>query len=114
VATIAQETIENILELMGRLSILIDLASSSELSIFNVYGETEETFYVLEQLQNTKERGIASYSRLSTLLLKISEVQPFAPAAMMEMLTYAVEQAEATVNAGEATVKEARNDWRIL
>jgi hypothetical protein len=56
VATIAQETIENILELMGRLSILIDLASSSELSIFNVYGETEETFYVLEQLQNTKER----------------------------------------------------------
>jgi hypothetical protein len=114
VATIAQETIENILELMGRLSILIDLASSSELSIFNVYGETEETFYVLEQLQNTKEKGIASYSRLSTLLLKVSEVQPFAPAAMMEMLAYAVEQAEATVNAGEATVKEARNDWRIL
>jgi hypothetical protein len=33
---------------------------------------------------------------------------------MMEVLTYAVEQAEATVNAGEATVKEARNDWRIL
>jgi hypothetical protein len=113
VAAISQETIENILELMGRLSILIDLASSSELSIFNVYGETKETFYVLEQLQNTKERGIASYSRLSTLLLRVSEVQPFAPAAMMEMLTYAVEQAEATVNAGEATVKEARNDWSI-
>jgi hypothetical protein len=113
VAKISRETIEIILALMGNLSILIDTASSTELSIFNHYGETEEIFYVLEQLQNTKERGISSYSRLSTLLLRISEVQPSASIAMTEMLAQAIEQAQATVDAGEATVKEAKNDWSI-
>jgi hypothetical protein len=113
VAEISKETIEKILDLIGRLSTLIDAASSTELSIFNAYGETEEMVYVLEQLQNTKERGISSYSRLSTLLLKVSEVQPSAPVVMLEMLIKAIEQAQATVDAGEATVKEARNDWSI-
>jgi hypothetical protein len=112
-AKISKETIDKILELMGRLSILVDIASSTELSVFNTYGETEEIVYVLEQLQNTKERGISSYTRLSTLLLKVSEVQPSAPIAMLEMLVKAVEQAKGTIDAGEATVKEARNDWSI-
>jgi hypothetical protein len=113
VAEISNETIEKILDLIGRLSTLIDAASSTELSIFNAYGETEEMVYVLEQLQNTKERGISSYSRLSTLLLKVSEVQPSAPVVMLEMLIKAIEQAQAAVDAGEATVKEAKNDWSI-
>jgi hypothetical protein len=113
VAEISKETIEEILKLMGRLSVLIDRASSTELSIFNTYGETNETIYVLEQLQNTKDKGVASYSRLSTLLLKVSEVQPTASIAIIEMLIKAIEQAQATVDAGEATVKEARNDWSI-
>jgi hypothetical protein len=114
VAKIPQETIEKILELMGRLSVLVDAASYSELFIFKTYGETEGMLYVLEQLQNTKERGIASFSRLSTFLLKISEVQPSSPIAMSQMLIQSIEQAEATVDAGEATVKEVKNDWGIL
>jgi archaellum component FlaC len=112
-AEISKETIDKILELMGRLSILIDKASSSELTIFNIYGETQEMSDVLEQLQNTKERGISSYSRLSSLLLKISEVQPSASAAIVNMLNQSIQQAQATVDAGEATVKEAKNDWSI-
>jgi hypothetical protein len=113
VAKISKETVEKILELMGRLSALIDTASSTELSIFSAYGETEEMVDVLEQLQNTKERAISSYSRLSTLLLRISEVQPSAPVAISEMLIKAVEQAQATIDAGDATVREAKNDWSI-
>jgi hypothetical protein len=71
------------------------------------------TLYPLEQLQNTKERGISSYSRLSTLLLRISKIQPVASIAMTEMLAQAIEQAQATFDAGEATVKEARHDWSL-
>lgn len=112
-AELSKGTIDKILELMSRLSVLINTASSTELFIFNTYGETEEIFYVLDQLQNTKERGISSYSRLSTLLLKVSEVQPSAPVAMTQMLIQSIEQAQATIDAGEATVKEARNDWSI-
>jgi hypothetical protein len=113
VARISAETIERILNLMGCLSGLIDIASSTELAIFNTYGEMGEIPYVLEQLQNTKEKGIVAYSRLSTLLLKVSEVQPSVSTAMMEMLRKAIEQAEATVEAGLATVKEVKNDWSV-
>ena len=110
VAEIPPETIAKILELIGRLSILIDRASAAELSIFNIYGETEEIAYVLEQLDNTKERGIVAYTRLTGLLLKVSRFQPSAPMAMVEMLAQSIEIAEAIVDAGEATVKEATID----
>jgi hypothetical protein len=113
VAEIPPETIAKILQLLGRLSILIDRASAAELSIFNTYCETEEIVSVLEQLQNTKERGVDAYTRLSGLVLKISGFQPSAPTAMVEMLTRSIEIAEATVDAGEASVKEAKSDWNI-
>jgi hypothetical protein len=86
VAEIPPETIAKILELLGKLSVLIDRASATELSVFNIYGETEEVADVLEQLVNTKDRGINAYSRLSSLLLKISGFQPSAPTAMRAML----------------------------
>ena len=110
VAEIPPETIAKILELIGRLSILIDRSSAAELKIFNTYGETEEVAYVLEQLNNTKERGEVAYTRLTGLLLKVSRFQPSAPMAMVEMLTQSIEIAEAIVDAGEATVKEATID----
>jgi hypothetical protein len=110
VAEIPPETIAKILELIGRLSTLIDRASAAELAIFNTYGETEEVAYVLEQLDNTKERGVIAYTRLTSLLLKVSRFQPSAPIAMVEILTQSIEIAEAIVDAGEATVKEATID----
>jgi hypothetical protein len=115
VAEIPPETIAKILELIGRLSILIDRASAAELAIFNTYGEpeTEEVAYVLEQLDNTKERGVIAYTRLTGLLLKVSRFRPSAPMAMIEMLAQSIETAEAIVDAGEATVKESKSDWNI-
>ncbi len=114
VAEIPPETIAKILELLGRLSVLIDRASATELLVFDTYGETEEVAYVLEQLENTRERSTVAYTRLSALMLKISRFQPSAPVAMVQMLIQSMQTAEAIVNAGEATVKEARNDWNIL
>ena len=109
-AEITPETIAKILELIGRLSILIDRSSAAELAIFNTYGETEEVAYVLEQLDNTKEKGVVAYTRLTSLLLKVSGFQPLAPRVMVEMLAQSIETAEAIVDAGEATVKEATID----
>ncbi len=68
---------------------------------------------VLEQLTNIKERATSSYSRLSNLLLRISEMQPIASTATLELLSKTIEQAQATVDAGDATVREAKNDWNI-
>lgn len=68
---------------------------------------------MLEQLQNTQERGVDAYTRLSGLMLKISGFQPSAPTAMVKMLERSIEIAEATVEAGEASVREAKLDWNI-
>ncbi|MFB2981168.1 hypothetical protein [Microseira sp. BLCC-F43] len=113
-AQLPDETIAIILELQRRLVKLIDQAGATELSVFDRFGETETTASVLEQLTNIRERATSSYSRLSNLLLRISEFQPIAPAATIELLTQTIEQAEATASAGEATVREAKSDWNLL
>lgn len=113
-AQLSEETLKTILELEGRLAKLIHQASLTELFIFERYGETTETMTVLEQLINIKERATSSYSRLSNLLLRVSEVQPIASNAMLELLIQAIEQAQATIDAGNATVQEAKIDWNLL
>lgn len=53
------------------------------------------------------------FSRLSNLLLRISEFQPIAPPATLELLAQTIEQAEATADAGEATIRESKSDWNV-
>ncbi|MEG4588754.1 hypothetical protein QUA54_26580 [Microcoleus sp. MOSTC5] len=66
---------------------LFNQAKATKPSIFEIFGETEATASVLEQLTNIRKRATSSYSRLSNLLLRISEFQPIAPAATIELLT---------------------------
>jgi uncharacterized protein with PhoU and TrkA domain len=113
VAEIPKRTISEVLELMGKLLKLINTAAHSELSAFNKYGETGQIAYVLEQLQNVKEKAVSTYTRLSTIVLKISETQPTLTPTMMGMLIKAIEQAKATVSAGEASINEVKSEWRL-
>ena len=112
-AELAEETLTIILELERRLAKLIHQASAAELSIFEIYGETAATMTVLEQLTNIRERATSSYSRLFNLLLRISEVQPIASTATLELLAQTIKQAQATADAGNATVQEAKTDWNL-
>ena len=43
----------------------------------------------------------------------VAEIPPSAPTAMVKMLTQSIDAAEATVDAGEASFKEAKSDWNI-
>ena len=63
---------------------------------------------------NIRERATSAYSRLSSLLLRISEFQPIAPPATLELLAQTIDQAEATADAGDATIQEAKSDWNLL
>ena len=112
-AELPNETITIVLELRRRLVKLIHQAAATELYIFERFGEIEATASVLEQLPNIRERAISSYFRLSNLLLRISEFQPIAPSATLELLAQTIEQAEATADAGEATNRESKSDWKI-
>ena len=112
-AKLTQETITTILNLQARLLVGIDQASSAEFAIFQQYGEIEATATVLEQLQNATERLRNPYSRFYTLLLRISESQPTASSAMLNLLTQTIEQAEADASAIEATIREAKRDFNL-
>lgn len=113
-AKLAQETITNILNLQQRLLAGIDEAKAAEFAIFEQYGEIEATAAVLEQLQNATERLRNPYSRFYTLLLRISESQPTASSAMLNLLAQTIEQAEADADAVAATIREAKIDFNLL
>lgn len=112
-AEVSEETLKIILELQLRLVKLIHQASATELSIFEKYGETATTMAVLEQLTNIRQRATSYYSRLFNLLLRISELQPIASIATLKLLRQTIEQAQATADAGDATVREAKTDWNL-
>ena len=110
---LSDENLTVILESQRRLAKLINQASATELFIFESHRETAATMTVLEQLTNIKERATSSYSRLSNLLLRISEMQPIASTATLELLSKTIEQAQATADAGDVTVREAKTDWNL-
>jgi hypothetical protein len=112
-AEIPKGTILEILDLMRRLTELINTSAYLELSVFNKYGEIGQISYVLEQLQNVKEKAISTYTRLSTILLRISETQPSLTATMSDRLNKAIDQAKATISAGEASIKEVIEEWSL-
>ncbi|OCR00500.1 hypothetical protein BCD67_10935 [Oscillatoriales cyanobacterium USR001] len=113
-AKLPAETIASILNLQARLLAGIDVAKAAEFAIFEQYGETEGTATVLEQLQNAAERLRNPYSRFYTLLLRISESQPMASSAMLNLLAQTIEQAQAALAASAASVQEAKIDWNII
>jgi len=113
VAKLPDETITTVFTLQRRLIERIDNATATEATIFEQFGETEETVPELEQLQNVRERTTSSYSRLYTLLLRVSESQPTATSATLNLLAQAIEQAHSTDAASEASVQDIKRNWNL-
>jgi hypothetical protein len=113
-AKLSNETIKIVLDLQQQLLTIIDQATALGFIIFEQYGETETSLSDLQQLDNVKERADTYYSRFYTLLRRIAESQPLADTAMLNLLQQSIEQAQATVEALEATIKEIKGDLNIL
>lgn len=92
---------------------LIDEAKATEWMLLETYGETEESILELEQLQSGAERLRDPYHRLYRLILSISEIQPNATTATLELLARTVEQFEATAEAVEASTQESKRIWNL-
>ncbi len=112
-AKLPEETITIIFNLQRRLLERIDEATATEATIFERFGEAEETIPELEQLQNVRERATSSYSRLFTLLLRVAEAQPMATSATLNLLAQSIEQAQANDAATEASVKDVKRNWNL-
>ncbi len=112
-ARLSPQTLDTVFGLLKRLVTLVDKTKSSEFRLFETVGETAETLPELEQLQNAVERLRQSYARLYTLALSISEAQPLASVAMLDLLDRSVEEASATANAVEATNRDTKQIWNL-
>ena len=113
-AKLPDETKATILNLLGQLAELIDEASSTELGVFEQFGETETSIPIVEQLQDARERLRNPYNRLCTLFLNIAESQPNASAAVLNLLYQTIEQAQANADAVTATIEECKRDIDLL
>ena len=67
----------------------------------------------LEELQNARERLISRYSGLYKLFLRILEMQPTAPTAMLNILAQTIEQGQAVRDAPGASVEEVKRSWNL-
>lgn len=113
-AKLPNEIISTIFELQRQLLERIDEATATEFTLFEAYGETEETIDYFEQLQNARERADSYYLRLFTVLRQIYPSQPAATRDSLELLARFIAEAEATVDAVEATISEIRRDLNLL
>ncbi len=112
-AKLAPDLLRTIFQLQQHLIELIDEAGATEQSLLTSFGETPETIVELEEAQNARERLTLSYSRLSTLVLRVAEYQPIAPNATMNLLLEAIAQAEATAEAAKASISEIQRYWGL-
>ena len=113
-AKLADETLTTIFALQRQLAEGIEEASATEWALFNRYGETEATLAELDELLSARERITVLYSRLHKTLLRIVEIQPVAPASMLNLLYQTIEQAEAAGEASSASVREVKRNWNLL
>jgi hypothetical protein len=113
-AQLPEETTAVVLELPRRLLGILYQAKALGFLILERYGETETTLTDLEQLDNTRDRADLYYSRFFTILRRISEAQPIADSAMLDLLMVAITEAQITVDALEATLAETKRDWNLL
>jgi hypothetical protein len=112
-ADLAEETIIIIFSLQRRLLKIINEATRFSFIIFDQFGETEETTPELDELQNVRERITSYYVKLYRLSLQVSESQPTATSATLDLLTQSIEQTQAIADAGEASTQEIKRNWNL-
>lgn len=110
-ALLPNEIIVTVFELQQQLLNIIHEAAATQFIILERYGETDVTLMDLEQLDNVRERADNYYPRFSTLLRQIASSQPSASPATMQLLQRSIEDAQSTVSALEATIREVKEDW---
>jgi hypothetical protein len=113
-AALSKQTIATVFALQQELLIVINEATTTTYQILEIYGETDTSSLALDDLDNARDRAKVYYDRLGTLLERISEAQPFASGAMLELLSRSIDEAQATIAATEATVNEEKRSFGLL
>jgi hypothetical protein len=92
---------------------LVDEARSLEFLLLDSIGENLETISTLEQLTEIAEQARTKLSQLSTLHLRIAEVQPRISNDLLKLMNEAIANIESRIPALERSLEEITLDWRL-
>ncbi|MCT7953429.1 hypothetical protein NG798_26880 [Ancylothrix sp. C2] len=112
-ARLPSETVTKILSLQQQFLEKIDEAGLLEFILFEQFGETEETIPELEELQSIRERADSYYSRFYIILRRIYDAQPVASTDTLDLLTRYIDEADATIEAVEASIQDIKRNWNL-
>jgi hypothetical protein len=114
VAILPPETSDSIELLRNQCLIIIDLATRTELSLFEAFGETIETLVVLAELKTVAQDVTDALTRLNSLQLKVAIAQPEISLALAKSITDSRTRIEMRVPAWQRSIEEIRLTWRII
>lgn len=112
-AKLPDDILETIFLLLKQLSKLVDDATTAEYSLFEHFGETDETINALDELKNVALEAASRYPQLSTLRLRIAEAQPYLSNDMIQLLERTINQNQLKIPAMERSIEEIKIEWSL-
>jgi hypothetical protein len=105
-ALLPPETSASIDLIKNRCLAIIDLATASELELFNQFGETTDSLIALSQLKTISQEATDAFTRLSNLQLKVATSQPMISAALARTITESKDRIEMRIPAWQQSIRE--------
>ncbi|WP_013325531.1 hypothetical protein [Gloeothece verrucosa] len=112
-AKLSKETRSTLSQQKEQLLDLIDEAKLLEFLLLENRGENLETTSTLEQLTEIAEQARTRLSQLSTLHLRVAEVQPTIPDNLLRLMNEAITNIQNRIAALERSLEEINLDWRL-
>ena len=112
-AKLSPETAQTIWDLQHQLLEIIDSSSVLELSLFDAFGETEDTIPVLDELQSIAQQATDRFSRFSNLQIRVANNQPPIPPDIIEIVNRSIQTTEQKIPALKRSIQEITQEWRL-
>ena len=112
-AKLSPKKAEIIWELQQRLLEIIDTARTLELSLFEAFGETEDTIPFLDELQSIAQQAIERFSLFSTLQIRVANAQPPIPSDILEIVDRSIQTTQQKIPALNRSIQEITQEWKL-
>jgi hypothetical protein len=112
-AKLSLETAQTIWDLQHQLLEIIDTARTLELSLFEAFGETEDTIPFLDELQSIAQQAIERFSLFSTLQIRVANAQPPISSDILKVVDRSIQTTQQKIPALNRSTQEITQEWRL-
>jgi chromosome segregation ATPase len=112
-AQLPLEVTETLWNLKRQALEIVEEATATEYTLFDAFGETEETLSYLDEMKNVAEEAESLYSRLSNLHLQVVQAQPSASRDLLRLLNQVINTTSARLPALKRSIQEVKQEWNL-